>query len=821
MAQAPVTPAGPAHNQIASSSADEADPDYTPTRPAPVPKPTPRHRQQQRRPPPQQVINQTESPSTSPQPLGSPLQHHDAVVPANVISGAQIPQETENETSVEFLSEAERASPITPPSQQTLDLVSIRKLVLAAAHRPFHVSRAPRIPYQTNPGRIAARNLSSLFDGKRHPGISKLRILFREDQTYTVGSYGELCAFRGRGPVWSRNSCAFDCVLVAARLLQAGLSPIDYGKGSRDAWLATFAHNQRTFLQAAVTHRWDIMTREQSMVVRDRLFDQTIQDCNSLMAGNNPLEHGDFLAVTTLWDHHMSSLNQFTFEMARSRVCTSCNQITSTPEFESYASVTPDQRQTDLKLSMEELFQQHFGFLPQRTAGRKHCIEGSVLLNRRVVRGTPPVRLVVHAPSRQRHIAQATADMTFRYKSSESKEDQQVTYRWLGGIYQYRRHYRVYFIDVPYGDIDGYMQIYDGNAAEGAIIGQVLPEDPDNKVPFNWARNTDILFYERVNQDNYDAVAQQVLYDNALGNLTNGENNRISNQREASRGADDSDIDSDVDAEGETDYEYEYETGNDGSNHPVGNTAGAENYTNNDGVQTGVLSNSRKRRPSSSSKSNVSTRSAKKVRIDTGDLDSLFEGSPDVTSQGSPASRSSKSSRTAKKPAAPTALQRLQQAQRDAKKNTVKTKRKRRSSSASTDNFSSEPSSSTTTSERAAASSRKASLRSHSSGSGSGRASTTSNRSSYSRSSSVKSKGKRAKKSPATTLTSKHPTTGGKGVPRKGPAATGGDRPTAGKKGPAATGGNRSTTARKGPAQQDPRKSSRDGSPMPIVRFPV
>ena len=127
--------------------------------------------------------------------------------------------------------------------------------------------------------------------------------------------------------------------------------------------------------------------------------------------------------------------------------------------------------------------------------------------------------------------------MTFAYKLITAKEDLSVTYRWLGGVYLFEKHYRVYFTDVPYGDQDDYLQIYDGKAAEAAIIGEVLPEELHNRVSSDWAQQTDILIYEKTNVNNLQAVVRTVL----SGYLE----------------LDDPGTEDDPDAEGETDDENE------------------------------------------------------------------------------------------------------------------------------------------------------------------------------------------------------------------------------------------------------------------------
>ena len=108
-------------------------------------------------------------------------------------SDSRSSQETENESSVELYPREQWAPPPILPAQQAFDRVALRKMVLAAAHQPFHITPAPRVTYRESPGRIPAKSLASAFNGRDHPGISVLRIVFQEHQTYRVASGGTLC----------------------------------------------------------------------------------------------------------------------------------------------------------------------------------------------------------------------------------------------------------------------------------------------------------------------------------------------------------------------------------------------------------------------------------------------------------------------------------------------------------------------------------------------------------------------------------------------------------------------------------------------------
>lgn len=83
--------------------------------------------------------------------------------------------------------------------------------------------------------------------------IAQLRVVFppqyNERQLYFFHNKGQPLAYRGRGPIWHKNSCAIDCCLVVARLLNLGITTADRGLLARDDWLNSLTPLERHFLQ--------------------------------------------------------------------------------------------------------------------------------------------------------------------------------------------------------------------------------------------------------------------------------------------------------------------------------------------------------------------------------------------------------------------------------------------------------------------------------------------------------------------------------------------------------------------------------------------
>lgn len=81
----------------------------------------------------------------------------------------------------------------------------------------------------------------------------------------------------------------------------------------------------------------------------------------------------------------------------------------------------------------------------------------------------------------------ASPNISFSYTTTEpgSSNDipARVTYRWLGGVYTFVSHLRVYWNDTETGaSTVGSLRIYDEMEAAGAIIGNVLAANSSEPV---------------------------------------------------------------------------------------------------------------------------------------------------------------------------------------------------------------------------------------------------------------------------------------------------------------------------------------------------
>ena len=419
---------------------------------------------------------------------------------------------------------------------------------IKALHRGTEVARdAPRTVSNLRSAKdlasINTKTLEGLFNDKDDPRISHVRVRFYEYdlsivgfvngnqevldrprsyfpiQDYMFSGAGKLYPYRGRGPVWGNNSCALDCVLVAARLLDIGLTTADIGNPTREQWLASLDDFEVAFIDT-VHADWDIYTEETSIARRRLFMNQFLDRSNSKKPATAPKSLlGNFLASTAVWEECTSMARQFAFRTYPINICASCGY--SKPfernegELRSITLSDPTPTQNS-DTSMAELLQRWFG-VPGQAEHRQHRLPngcgGRGLFTRRVIVGEMPHRLAVLPSTQYRNIRGATDDtINFQYRGPDEREHP-VIYRWLGGIYKQMNHFRVYWRDNSYPDLSGNIKIYDGKLLLGTLLGGVPPQHPEYKVVDWWAGGTDILFYERVDvNDAYVAskITQEV-----------------------------------------------------------------------------------------------------------------------------------------------------------------------------------------------------------------------------------------------------------------------------------------------------------------------
>jgi len=425
----------------------------------------------------------------------------------------------------------------TPTSAQLLqrDLIGgLATIITRSFHCPPKLARgfnpriAPKRPVEAFADREALGylNLEDLFNDTDDPGIENLK-LQANDHTYRLDPFGRPHPYRGRGPVWNKDSSPLDCCIVAAQLLQIGLTQADSGTERYSVWESSLDTFHQHCLQIFY-EQWEVLTSQESIRRRDIFYKKVIAQYN----GGPPsqglkLRMVDFNPPPVFWNFFMSKklAGQFDFPDAIRIVCRVCGDEQYVDPMHQRCVELRD-LSTEGEPSMADLLGEFFG--PRITAPsdpftvHEGCtgegdLEGAAHL---VLNETLPVRLAVKPDSRYRNIRGATDDnLTFAYTAVQQEDgvcsddvlvDRTATYRWLGGIYAHEHHCRLYWQDSDYISSTGEIKVYDGLKACGAIIGGFLPYDAEHKVPPRWANGTELLFYERLNEDNKDQVLDGV-----------------------------------------------------------------------------------------------------------------------------------------------------------------------------------------------------------------------------------------------------------------------------------------------------------------------
>lgn len=359
----------------------------------------------------------------------------------------------------------------------------------------------PALPFSGGPVINSKAFLRSLL-GAPNPGISSLVVRTRVGRDdYVLSRTGQVLPYRGRGPVWNNNSCALDCVIVAARLLNLGRTVADIGDEPLLDWQKALPYLVGHFIRLAA-QPWEVLDNQTSYDLRRAFLTRFLRIYNN---PNNPTptKIGDFLPVTAVWSLSTCGMMQMNFFTRTYSKCSKCpgkirdavtpitKQAIYLPQLSNKAKdlvgATP---------TMEKLL--NFYFSIQR-GNCVRCNSPAVNKSRNAVYGSLPPRLVVFPNGDYRDVVEAT-DETIRIRYMNTVGAITVaTYRWLGGIYQTGNHYRLYWNDrEPNLNDQGPLMVYDGLNLEGSILGGVIPNDNSAKVPPEWSKGADILFYERL-----------------------------------------------------------------------------------------------------------------------------------------------------------------------------------------------------------------------------------------------------------------------------------------------------------------------------------
>lgn len=351
------------------------------------------------------------------------------------------------------------------------------------------------------------------------PGVTRERSHLRLDfpfdpkyrHPYMFSDTGALFPYRGRGPTWRNNSCAVDCCIVAGRLLGAGMTEEDCGGLPLRNWVSTLSGVEKGFI-SIVLRRWERFSNDECFRNRGHFFGQLLKTINA--SGGRPRQEGHFFSATEIWQHCTSKMNQFSFSALRESICSSCQtrvpkeaqnpqtqQNITLDELDEYAKT-----QLGPKPNMSRLINYYFD---GQIKNCRTCNSHNTRLYHRTVYGELPSRLVVFpsATNRGAAIGATSSRFPIRYTGSDGKQHE-AQYRWLGGIYLYAKHFRLYWTDDKPADRTGNLIVYDGMELDGAIVGGVLPTNAEEKISMPWAQGADMLFYERIEANNSAALQQ-------------------------------------------------------------------------------------------------------------------------------------------------------------------------------------------------------------------------------------------------------------------------------------------------------------------------
>ncbi|KAL8775952.1 MAG: hypothetical protein Q9213_008427 [Squamulea squamosa] len=350
--------------------------------------------------------------------------------------------------------------------------------------------------------------------------IQALKLVFSTNTpNYSLRSDGKPFPYRGQGPIWDQNSCHLDVCIVAARMLNVGCTIADRSGLTRDSWFRALQPVQRKFLDL-ISMSWEDMDKQTNIQRRHHFWDHELASLKGIS------RRPDLGSAINVWDKCTSQMGQFGFEKSQGfSSCKHCGAVPTSKTVIHHQFLSLDLSQHDY-----EEFKSQFGESRKPVGwwiGRELkpldkrcgiCKNPSGRSREYEIVGAPPRRLVV-VPGQyvQGLVSGATSDyVQFSYWSSNG--EQNATYRWLGGIYNRSRHFRLYWTDGEKGSPYPQVRIYDGRQAFGAIIGGVPAINFEDKVPSAWSRAPTILFYERVDEVALSIAAENIkgLIDRAL-----------------------------------------------------------------------------------------------------------------------------------------------------------------------------------------------------------------------------------------------------------------------------------------------------------------
>ncbi|KAI9734818.1 MAG: hypothetical protein M1834_001896 [Cirrosporium novae-zelandiae] len=319
-------------------------------------------------------------------------------------------------------------------------------------------------------------------------GVKEVRAILRSNGNYTLDPTGDPFPYRGRGPVWSNNSCAFDSCIVAATFLNIGQTNWDRYNGADGA---------RDALIGCVKTNWASLDIAESRLER-RISLAAVLSRIKKDTGKT-YKIGDKLGARYLWETCTATLDEFDLNFQDSTICSCGNKRNVNANANMQQAL--DYNIKDRKASIQEVLQIFFGPRQNRALQCPAC-KRTKAYKRRIVIGELPPRLVVTFQMGDTAIPEVESDnISFNYLLADDGEEETAYYKWLGGIYgslnDKASHFRVYWNDGGEGDPQD-TKMYCGMTCAGLIMGGIRYKD-GQRVPNPWRRNPCLVFYKHVN----------------------------------------------------------------------------------------------------------------------------------------------------------------------------------------------------------------------------------------------------------------------------------------------------------------------------------
>jgi hypothetical protein len=381
---------------------------------------------------------------------------------------------------------------------------AVERLVMQLVYADLE--RDPKIPSRTEPIKyMIAHSFANMLDMKigAFSTTAKVKLC---PLSFNWDPNGAMFPLRGRGPVWSANSCATDCVIVAGMLMDVGCTRIDRANNRA----SEFTEYEKAYIEVT-NAAWETFDESMSIRVRDEFLQR-------FMNGQQNMRLGEPIPPWALWSQVTKGFAQFRYHYIERVTPCRCQKLQPFVNSHQGSCILPGFREGDqLGVSAGTLIERCF--YTNKSFACANCGDSTGITGERKI-GQLPLRLVMTFDSKT-ILRNHTQNLKFRYIDYQNNK-QVAHYRWIGGVYNNEQHARVYWNDSKRGEqSDNNVMMYDSELNKGVMVGGIPAFKPDDRVPPEWVEEKAIplLFYEQVLDPSRQllATAHDTMYD--MGNL--------------------------------------------------------------------------------------------------------------------------------------------------------------------------------------------------------------------------------------------------------------------------------------------------------------